>query len=557
MHSLLKRQLKRFFGAGFPLRDPEALKFLEAVDNAYHEFDMDRSMLERSLELSSQELLQSNSEMRAVFQAIPDLLFRVDPDGKIISCKAGAQQDLMFLPSELVGKKIQALPDSVIGGKFDQALLRAQRDNSVVSIEYSLEIKEIAGFYEARFVPLTDGHTIILIRNITERKQLEERFLQSQKMEAFGRLAGGVAHDFNNMLTVIQGNVSLMQAEPQSKIECIEACKEIGAAAERAANLTRQLLTFSRRRPMQTQNLNLNEVVISTTRMLQRLIGEHISLETAFAPGTATVKADANMLSQILVNLAVNSRDAMPRGGRLIVKTAYFHLEQSHLDHSPNARQGDYVQLIVSDTGCGIAPKDLPRIFEPFFTTKAVGKGTGLGLATVFGIVEQHKGWIDVESQINVGTTFRLHLPKSKDTLETVPDKTAPAIQRGHEGILLVEDDESVRRMVSRLLECGGYSVFEASSGVAAQKIWDSHASAIELVITDVVMPEGLNGFELVDRLIQKKPNLKIMICSGYADELLSLEDKKHTQYMILEKPFNLGILLSHVRDCLNGTNSR
>ena len=265
------------------------------------------------------------------------------------------------------------------------------------------------------------------VRDLTERKQLEAQLRQSQKMEAFGQLAAGVAHDFNNILTVIQGNVSLLQMGQLSPADQASANAEIFRAAQRAANLTRQLLTFSRRQPMQPKDLDLNEVVANVTKMLRRLIGEDIALETRYAPGGASIHADPGMMEQVLMNLAVNARDAMPKGGRLTVETAPVTLADTTQFTKPTARPGDFIRLSITDTGCGMAPEHLPHLFEPFFTTKDVGKGTGLGLATVFGIVEQHQGWIEVESQLNQGTTFHIYFPRLARKLVNGEQPTAPA----------------------------------------------------------------------------------------------------------------------------------
>ncbi|HKW28598.1 MAG TPA: PAS domain S-box protein, partial [Verrucomicrobiae bacterium] len=310
-------------------------------------------------------------------------------------------------------------------------------------------------------------------RDITERKGLESQLRQSQKMQAFGQLAAGVAHDFNNILTVIQGNVSLLQMGTLTPDEQSSANAEIFRAANRAANLTRQLLTFSRRQPMQPADLDLNEVVANVTKMLRRLIGEDIALETRYAPGGAPIHADPGMLEQILMNLAVNARDAMPKGGRLTVETAPITLNDTTRFTKHTARPGDFVRLSITDTGCGVAPEHLPHLFEPFFTTKDVGKGTGLGLATVFGIVEQHQGWIEVESHLNQGTTFHVYFPRLARKLVNGDQPATPSqTPGGTETILLVEDEIALRRLMQRVLERHGYQIHAAGSGLQALEIW-------------------------------------------------------------------------------------
>jgi PAS domain S-box-containing protein len=391
-------------------------------------------------------------------------------------------------------------------------------------------------------------------RDVTERKQLEEQLRQSQKMEAFGQLAGGVAHDFNNLLTVILGNVALLQLQESLHPNQATGLVEIAKAAERAANLTRQLLTFSRRQLFQPKPFDLNEVVANTSKMLQRLIGEHIGLETHFAPGGAPVMADRTMMEQVLINLAVNSRDAMPKGGRLIIQTAAIVISEADVQANPKARPGAFIRLKVTDTGCGIAPQEMERIFEPFFTTKEVGKGTGLGLATVFGIVAQHRGWIEVESKVNAGTSFHIYLPRLAESKKSQTEfPRAPEVRGGNETILLVEDEAPVRSLARTMLERKGYHVIEADSGLSALQIWQQHRDTIDLLLTDMVMPDGVSGRELAERLCSEKPGLKIVYCSGYTDEMLGENSPLRDNPNFMEKPFDPHKLLKQVRDCLDG----
>ena len=392
-------------------------------------------------------------------------------------------------------------------------------------------------------------------RDVTEQKLLEEQFRQSQKMEAFGQLAGGVAHDFNNLLTVIEGHVALLQLkEDSTPAEQAGSLAEIAKAAERAANLTRQLLTFSRRQLFQPKPVDLNDIVANTTKMLQRLIGEHIGLETHFTPGGAPITADRNMMEQILINLAVNSRDAMPKGGKLIIQTATVTLDEADIAIHPKARPGTFIHLSVTDTGCGIGTEEIERIFEPFFTTKEVGKGTGLGLATVFGIVTQHHGWIEVESKLNVGTTFQVYLPRMTEQ-ESVLARFSrpPEVPGGHETILLVEDEAPVRSLVRTLLERKGYRIIEADSGLSALEIWQHQRNTIDLLFTDMVMPDGLSGRELAAQLRAEKPGLKVMYASGYTDDMLGNDSPLRDNPNFVEKPFESHQLLKRVRDCLDG----
>jgi PAS domain S-box-containing protein len=685
-HSLLKRQLKRHFGEK-PNHPAEWQAFIGAINEAYAEFDDDRMMLERSLELSSQELLHANSEMRAVFQVIPDLLVRLAQDGTILDIKAGANSDFMFQRRNFFGKHIRDIPVQPIALEFQKAMDRVVKEKSLITIEYTLQLHGQQCLYEARFVPLFEDQIVVIIRNITERKraeaaiqerlrleeqlsklatttpgvihafrlcpdgttcfpyanpgieniyglkpedlvadasrawarihpddiprlkaaidksmghmtiwheefrvnhpqkgqlwvegcsspvresdgsmlwhgflldiserkQLETQLRQSQKMQAFGQLAAGVAHDFNNILTVIQGNISLLQMGQLTPDEQASASTEIFRAAQRAANLTRQLLTFSRRQPMQSHDLDLNEVVANVTKMLRRLIGEDIALETRFASGGAPVHADPGMLEQVLMNLAVNARDAMPKGGRLNIVTELVTLADTAQSTKQTARPDDFVCLSVTDTGLGVAPEHLPHLFEPFFTTKDVGKGTGLGLATVFGIVEQHQGWIEVESQPNQGTTFHIFLPRLPRK-PTNGDPPAAPLQMpgGTESILLVEDEKPLRQLMQRVLERQGYQVHVAASGVQALEIWRERQEDFDILVTDMIMPNGMNGRELADTLRNDKPDLKIIYCSGYANNLPGKDAPLSAHEDYLEKPFEPVKLLQKVRDCVD-----
>jgi two-component system cell cycle sensor histidine kinase/response regulator CckA len=386
-----------------------------------------------------------------------------------------------------------------------------------------------------------------------EKAQLEERLREAQKMEAFGQLAGGIAHDFNNVLTAIKGNVSMLQAAGLTEAEREAATDEISVAADRATSLTRHLLTFSRRRLMQPQALDLNEVVASVIKMLTRLIGEHIVLEARYAEGPLRVYADASMLEQVLVNLAVNSRDAMTKGGRLTVETCRVRVGKSEAVLSANGRPGQYARLSVSDTGEGIASELLPRIFEPFFTTKELGKGTGLGLSTVLYIVEQHRGRIEVESRPDVGTTFNLYLPWSaKNRLTSARPAEGSVILGGTETLLLVEDEEAVRRAIENTLVRRGYRVHTAMSGGTALEIWRKHHQSIQLIVTDVVMPGGVNGRALFDQMRSEKPELKVIFCSGYADDGLGNDAQLRRNPNFIEKPFAPDKLLRKIRACLD-----
>jgi two-component system cell cycle sensor histidine kinase/response regulator CckA len=390
-------------------------------------------------------------------------------------------------------------------------------------------------------------------RDITERLNLEAQLRQSQKMESIGQLAAGVAHDFNNILTLIQGYSGLLLSEPSVTPEMAESLQEISAASERAANLTRQLLLFSRKQVAQLQDVDLNELITNTAKLLRRVLREDVTLHFNYAASLPKVRGDSGMLEQILMNLVVNARDAMPRGGRISISTSSVQVNEAHVRTNPEARVGQFICLRVSDTGAGISPEVLPRIFEPFFTTKDVGKGTGLGLATVYGIAKQHQGWIEVLSRINEGTTFRVFLPEGerKQAVTEEPPKTE-AVEGGSEAILVVEDEPELRGLVREILQHYGYRVLEAGSGPEALPVFQRHKDEIHLLLTDLVMPGNMTGRELADKLLVQQPNLKVIYTSGYSVETLGKDFTFKRGINFLPKPYPPATLVKMVRECLD-----
>jgi signal transduction histidine kinase len=395
--------------------------------------------------------------------------------------------------------------------------------------------------------------SIGILMDITERRQLEEQLRQLQKMESIGQLAAGVAHDFNNILAVIQGHTDMILGGMVEGKDAEESLKQVSAAAKRAANLTRQLLAFSRKQEMQAQDLNLNNVVQGMSQMLTRLLGAPIVLEFNAGTGLPSVNGDFGMMEQILLNLAVNARDAMPRDGRLTITTTARKIAETEIQHNPEARAGWFVCLSVADTGAGIAPEILPRIFEPFFTTKEAGKGTGLGLATVYGIVKQHHGWIEVESQVGRGTTFNVFLPANTQTVASSTPLVAPATAKGGgETILIAEDDPALRRLAARILRNLGYEVLEAGSGVEAIALWEQHGKKVNLLLTDLVMPDGLTGRDLAKQMATREAGLKVIYSSGYSPELRETAFIFREGFNFLQKPYSPAKLAETVRLCLD-----
>jgi PAS domain S-box-containing protein len=391
------------------------------------------------------------------------------------------------------------------------------------------------------------------------RQHLEEQLRQAQKLEGIGQLAGGVAHDFNNVLTVILGKAGQLSDDPRLPADLRDAADDITQSGERAANLTRQLLAFSRRQAMQVRDVDLNVVIRSVSRMLERVLGEDLTLRFSFAPEPALVCADAGMIDQVVLNLAINARDAMRRGGLLMVETALVEIDATTAAQAGHA-PGAYACLRVTDTGSGIAPENLPHIFEPFFTTKDVGKGTGLGLATTYGIIQQHGGWIDVESQVGRGTTFRVFLPRLQHARPAIQAlaPAPPAVRAaGRESILVVEDEAEVRSLIVEALRGVGYQVLEAESGPHALEVWHRHGAAVDLLITDMVMPAGMNGLELASELKAVNPGLRIIYISGYLADVSQEELLRSEGATYLAKPFSLPALARVVRQSLDATDDR
>jgi PAS domain S-box-containing protein len=418
-------------------------------------------------------------------------------------------------------------------------------------------------FWESASIsPVTDKagritHFLAVKEDISKDRLLEEQFRQMQKMEAIGRLAGGVAHDFNNILAIILMQAELMAAEAALSPDLREFATEISKAAQRGANLTRQLLLFSRRQVMQTCDLDLNEVVNNLMKMLQRILGEDIRIHFKVSPRPLSLRADAGMLDQVLMNLSVNARDAMPRGGELTIQTSAEQFDELTASQFPQARPGAFGCLTVSDTGHGIAPEILPLIFDPFFTTKEAGKGTGLGLATVFSIVQQHHGWIDVYSQVEHGTTFRIFFPlqTAAQTSGLASPRKTP-LPRGTETILLVEDESSLRTLLANILAQLGYRVLDAADSSVALDLWARHADKIDLLLTDLMLPDGMNGRELADQLLAARPNLKVLYASGYSAEVAGKDLPLQEGVNFLAKPFHAHRLAQAVRSRLDARDT-
>jgi PAS domain S-box-containing protein len=415
-----------------------------------------------------------------------------------------------------------------------------KKDGEIIDVRIISHVLQVGGRNTA----------LVVAEDVTERKRLEAQMRQAQKMEAVGRLAGGIAHDFNNLLTAILGETELALLDLASDHPLAETMREVRRQAERAAALTRQLLSFSRRQLVEPTHFNLNELVQDVERMLRRVIGEDIELVLRLDPALGVVFADRALIEQVLVNLAVNARDAMPQGGRLTLETANLTLDETYVERHPYAKPGAYVMLAVTDTGVGMTDEVQAHVFEPFFTTKEPGKGTGLGLATSFGIVKQAGGHIGVYSEPGLGSTFRVYLPRS-EAAPAPAGAVQPGPPRGNETILMVEDDQSVRKIGARVLRAQGYVVLETASADEALRAVAAHAGPIHLLMTDVVLP-GMSGREVADRVRAARPGVRILFTSGYTSDDAVQQRLLDQAVAFLQKPFSRDLLCQKVRQVLD-----
>ena len=529
---------------------------------------------------------QQRRRLETIIQSAMDAIITVDRSRRVVLFNPAAERIFGRPASGVVGQPMETLmperfrqrhPEHFEGlaqGPAEARLLgrittiHGLRSNGEeFPLEASISKAQIDGQW---YFTVTCRDVSERVRAEETRKGLEARLLQSQKLEAVGQLAGGVAHDFNNLLTVIEGNASLLQARGLADPELVE---EILEASGRASRLTRQLLLFSRQHLPVVADIRLEEVVGRMSRTLLRLLGDHILLETASEPGLPPVSADEGMMEQVLLNLAINARDAMPRGGRLQIRTGLVELGPAECQGHPDAAPGRYVCLTVRDTGTGIHPDHLPRIFEPFFSTKETGKGTGLGLATVYGIVRQHLGWIQVESETGVGTTFRVHLlvspPSAKPPAHPSPHSSGPVTGAPTPGpapaavaagppesvtLLVVEDDPAVLQLAVKVLEESGYRVLTAGSGVEALEVWSRYRTDVRLLVTDMVMPHGLSGLDLARRLRAERPALRVLLTTGYSGEFPTQTSARTMGF--LQKPFTPSVLVRAVREALESVSA-
>jgi two-component system cell cycle sensor histidine kinase/response regulator CckA len=519
-------------------------------------------LLERSMrhalerKQSAEALHLSEERYRDIVENSHDFIYSHDLKGNYTSINNAGEQLTGYTREEVLTMNFAQIvaPDFV--DKAEEMI--AGRLAGEKGTAYDLDIvakdgRRIAVEINTKLV-LRDGVAVGVqgtARDVTGRKDLEEQLRQSQKMEAIGRLAGGIAHDFNNLLTAITGYSELSMRRMEETDPLLVNLQEIKKAGDRAASLTRQLLAFSRKQVLRPKVLVLNSVVSDMERMLARLIGEDIELCTVLEPNLSSIKVDPGQIEQIIMNLAVNARDAMPQGGKLTIETRNVVIDDEYARNHIAVTPGPFVKLEVSDSGCGIDTQTQSRIFEPFFTTKEVGKGTGLGLSTVYGIVKQSGGHIWVYSEVGVGTIFTIYLPCTEENPEAYKREYGNERGlRGTETILIAEDEEVVRKLVSKVLLMYGHKVLEAADGNEALLISESHVAPIDLLITDVIMPD-MNGLELANHLTGLRPETKVLFMSGYTDSAIVHQGVLDDGANFIQKPFSPEALASKVREVL------
>ncbi len=552
-----------------PFDNVEVLQLAHALTNKWevtqaakaHMLDLDRQVAERTAELEktnakltaeieerskTQVALQSSEErFSKAFKSNPMPMAiltleeqrHVDVNEAYLALSGYSRNEMIFQSlSDLELFKDQLVQEKIFDALLSDRALRnhschlLRKDNEKRSLQISAEIFKLGA----------DPHLLLIAQDVTERVNLEGQLRQSQKMEAVGQLAAGVAHDFNNILTVIRGHIDLQMMSDDMDEEVHETLEQVSEASERAASLTRQLLAFSRKQVIRRKTIQLNDLVKNTYAMMTRLIGEMIDVQLDLKEELEPVFADVCAVEQVVMNLSVNARDAMPNGGTLMIGTDSVFVNRSDLRDRHDARSGNFVCLTVTDTGEGMSDEVQHRIFEPFYTTKKVGKGTGMGLATVYGLVKQHKGWIEVESNVDEGTKFTVFLPASTERVDEAPVKLpARHFVSEEKTVLVAEDEKALRRIVAATLQHYGYKTLLAASGAEAIELWKSHSVEIDLLLTDMVMPGGVSGKDLAEQMTAQRPGLKVIITSGYSPELVSEGIQLAEGVNYLPKPYS------------------
>ena len=513
----------------------------------------------------SEALRAAEAKFRGVLESAPDPIIAVDRHGRIVLINAQAERTFGYVRDDLLGQSMEILVPERLRQKCQKMRTAFFREPQKQALGKGLELQglrkdgtEFPVEINLSLLETADGvWGSAAVRDLTERRKLEDQFRQAQKMESIGTLAGGIAHDFNNLLTVILSYSSALHEELTTTPKQQRAAEQIHMAAERGAALTRQMLAFGRRQIFQLRVVNLNDIIRNLLTMLQRIIGEHIEVKAVLAGGLKAVKADPGQLEQILMNLSVNARDAMPKGGKLTLETQNVWLDEEFVRNHMGSSVGAHVLLKVTDTGTGMDGETLSRIFEPFFTTKEAGQGTGLGLAMVYGVIKQSGGSIWVNSEMGLGTSFRIYLPQALGASETEESrKPLTGVKQGNETILLVEDDTAVRELLRTMLAGEGYTVLAAERPADVESICVKHSGTIDMLLTDMVLP-GLSGREVAKKASALRPRLKVLYISGYTDDALIQGHGFDGASAFLQKPFSRDGLATKVREVLDGDGFR
>jgi two-component system cell cycle sensor histidine kinase/response regulator CckA len=553
---------------GVPLKTPTATIGVLGVqhyedENAYDQRDLEfldsvggHIALAIERRRAEEALRKSESVFRLLFEHNPMPTWVFDTETlRFIQVNAAAVQQYGYSRDLFLNMTLMDICPPAEKEKYQEFLRRnstdarhqgmwqhQSKDGRVFEVEVVSHVLEYAG----------SRVRLSVAQDISERHQLEEQLRQAQKMEAIGRLAGGVAHDFNNLLMVIKGHTELLLSTLPPTDSVTRKIEQIDRSADRAASLTRQLLAFSRMQVLKPHAMNLNTVVDEICKLVPRLIGEDIELAVRLAPDLGTIRADASQMEQVIMNLAVNARDAMPDGGRLLIETSNVDLDRTYIASHPAMQPGRYVLLSVTDNGMGMDAETQAHIFEPFFTTKEKGKGTGLGLATVYGVVKQSGGFIWVYSEIGKGTAFKIYLPRFDQAVEpTGTGRILTEVPRGTETILVAEDEQDVREIAREFLESGGYTVIEARDAADALRLAKQHQGSVDLLLTDMIMP-GMTGHELAGRLQQQNTGLRVIFMSGYSEHAASQLANSGANMRLLTKPFSRNVILRAVREMLH-----
>jgi two-component system cell cycle sensor histidine kinase/response regulator CckA len=510
--------------------------------------------------LAEEALQRAETRSRALIAAMRDVIFVLDRTGTYVDIAPSATDRLFRPPAELLGRRLHDVFPTEQADGFLTCVTKALETRAPQEIAYDLEIDGERYYFEANISPLPDDRVVWVARDVTARmnteqalRESEDQLRQAQKMEAVGQLAGGIAHDFNNLLMAIMSNAELAALELGNGTAASGHIEEIKSASRRARSLTQQLLAFSRKQMLQPRVLDLNAVVRDAEQILRRLIGETIAMRVQLDPQLGQVRADPGQVAQVLMNLAVNGRDAMPHGGHLLIESLNRDVDASEARGHRGLREGRYVVLQVRDTGTGMDEDTKARIFEPFFTTKPPGQGTGLGLSTAYGIVKQSGGYIAVDSAVGAGTTFTIMLPRVFEVAEPVaaPAFTeAPAPDKPRGTVLLVEDETAVREAAKRMLRKYGFVVIEAKNGNDALSLWSEHAQGVDVVLTDVVMP-AMGGADLVRSLRTTRPDLRVVFMSGYTQGTLEISAAEEAATRFLPKPFTADQLVGTLRELI------